>query len=106
MSFLSNLFGGNNQNEELLSIIQEGAFLVDVREPSEVATGGVVGAVNIPMGSVASNLKEFEGKSHIVVFCRSGNRSGQVKTFLNQNGFTNVTNGGTWEDINSILNKI
>jgi rhodanese-related sulfurtransferase len=44
-------------------------------------------------------------KENIVVFCRSGNRSGQAKSILEQNGFVNVTNGGTWQDVNTILKK-
>jgi hypothetical protein len=39
-------------------------------------------------------------------FARSGNRSGQAKSILEQNGFVNVTNGGTWQDVNTILKKI
>jgi phage shock protein E len=54
---------------------------------------------------VLANIDAFKDKEHIVVFCRSGNRSGQAKVMLEQNGFTNVTNGGTWQDVNSILNN-
>ncbi len=98
MGFLDKFFGNNNNNE-LATIVSEGAFLVDVREPAEVAEGSVKGAVNIPLGSVLTNLSTFKNKKHIVVFCRSGNRSGQAKVMLQQNGFTNVTNGGTWQDV-------
>jgi phage shock protein E len=104
MGILDKIFGNNN-NDALAALITEGTFLVDVREPAEVAEGGVNGAVNIPLGSVLANLDAFKDKEHIVVFCRSGNRSGQAKVILEQNGFTNVTNGGTWQDVNSIVNK-
>jgi rhodanese-related sulfurtransferase len=50
-------------------------------------------------------LSKFKAKENIVVFCRSGNRSGQAKSILEQNGFSNVTNGGTWQDINAVINK-
>jgi phage shock protein E len=104
MGILDKIFG-NNDNEALAELIIEGAFLVDVREPAEVAEGGVNGAVNIPLGNILANINAFKNKEHIVVFCRSGNRSGQAKAILEQNGFTNVTNGGTWQDVNSILNN-
>jgi rhodanese-related sulfurtransferase len=103
MGFFSNIMGGNSSNEKLSSIIQEGAFLVDVRSPSEFASGSVKGAVNIPLDSVTQQIKKFEGKKHIVVFCRSGNRSGQAKQILEQNGFNNVTNGGTWENVKNLI---
>ena len=104
MSLFQNVFGGG-QTANLKAIIEQGAFLVDVREPGEFAGGTAKGAVNIPLGSVAAELKKFKGKENIVVFCRSGNRSGQAKTILEQNGFKNVVNGGTWEEVNQVLKK-
>lgn len=96
---------GGGENPELEKIVKSGAYLVDVRTPEEFSAGHVKGSVNIPLDKIPQSLEKFKGKSHIVVFCRSGNRSGQAKAFLNQNGFGNVTNGGTWQDINSILNS-
>ncbi len=98
-------FMGGGANPELAAIVKNGAYLVDVRTPEEFAAGHVKGSVNIPLDQLAQHLDKFKGKSHIVVFCRSGNRSGQAKAFLNQQGFTNVINGGAWEDINAILNS-
>lgn len=97
-SFLGNLFGQADKGE-LSQLIKGGAFLVDVRTPEEFAEGSVAGAVNIPLSEVPNQLKQFEGKKNIVVFCRSGNRSGKVKNILEQNGFKNVFNGGTWQQV-------
>ncbi|MDP1763881.1 MAG: rhodanese-like domain-containing protein [Sediminibacterium sp.] len=102
MGLFQNLFGGG-QTADLKIIIEQGAFLVDVREPGEFADGTAKGAVNIPLGSVATQLVKFKGKDSIVVFCRSGNRSGQAKTILEQNGFKNIVNGGTWENVNQFV---
>lgn len=44
-------------------------------------------------------MDKFKNKDHIVVFCRSGNRSGQAQSILEQNGFNNVTNGGTVDTV-------
>jgi phage shock protein E len=88
---------------DLRSIIDEGAFLVDVRSPGEFSSGHVKGSVNIPLDSVPGQLAKFKGKKNIIVFCRSGNRSGQAKLILTQNGFTNVINGGTWEQVNQFV---
>ena len=104
MGIFNNIFGGNT-NENLSKLVNEGAFLVDVRTPEEFAEGNVKESINIPLDQVAVNLDKFKGKENIVVFCRSGNRSGQAKNILEQNGFTNVTNGGTWQDINDVINK-
>ncbi|WP_395046455.1 rhodanese-like domain-containing protein [Flavobacterium sp.] len=104
MGIFTTIFGGNN-NENLATLVKEGAFLVDVRSPDEFAEGNVKGSTNIPLDQIAVNLDKFKGKENIVVFCRSGNRSGQAKSILEQNGFVNVTNGGTWQDVNTILKK-
>lgn len=102
MGLLQDLFG-RGQTANLKNIIEQGAFLVDVREPGEFSEGSVKGAVNIPLGSVATDLNKFKGKGNIVVFCRSGNRSGQAKTILEQNGIKNVVNGGNWEDVKQFV---
>lgn len=104
MGIFSNVFGGNS-NEKLVKLVKEGAFLIDVRTPSEFTEGNVQGSTNIPLDQIAANLDKFKGNENIVVFCRSGNRSGQAKSILEQNGFANVTNGGTWQDINNIVKK-
>ena len=85
--------------------IKEGAFLVDVRTEAEFAEGQVDRSTNIPLDQVSSQLNQFKGKEQIVVFCRSGNRSGQAKMILEQNGFKNVINGGTWQEVKEAISK-
>ena len=102
MGLFSNLFGGG-ATANLKSIIDDGAFLVDVRRPDEFAEGHVIGSVNIPLDIVLTDLAKFKNKKNIVVFCRSGNRSGQAKTILEANGISNVTNGGSWEEVNQFV---
>lgn len=79
--------------------IPTNAFLVDVRTPSEFSGGSAPNAVNIPLDEVEANLSKFKGHESIVVFCRSGNRSGKAKDILEKNGYQNVINGGTWKSV-------
>lgn len=102
MNIFSQLFGGS-QPVDLKPIIEEGAYLVDVRTPGEFSQGHVKGSVNIPLDSIPAQLAKFKDKKNIVVFCRSGSRSSQAKIILEQNGFSNVINGGTWEDVNQYV---
>ncbi|MBK7231596.1 MAG: rhodanese-like domain-containing protein [Saprospiraceae bacterium] len=104
MGFFSSLFGMGNDSVNLAELIKKGAFLVDVRTSGEFAGGSVKGAVNIPLDAIASNLKKFKGKENVIVFCRSGARSGQAKTLLNQNGIQNVYNGGAWDEVARLVN--
>lgn len=102
MGFFSAMFG-TTDNTKLSEAIQEGAFLVDVRSAGEFASGSVKGAVNVPLDRVGSQLAKFKGKKNIVVFCRSGNRSSQAKGILEQNGFQNVINGGTYQNVSQYI---
>jgi len=101
-NLLKNLFGQPDEGA-LNAAIQEGAYLVDVRTPAEFVQGSVKGAVNIPLDQLQKKLDAFKGKKNIVVFCRSGNRSNQAKAILEQNGFTNVINGGTWQNVSALV---
>jgi rhodanese-related sulfurtransferase len=101
---LKNMFGKKDDNA-LAEIINDGAFLVDVRSPMEFASEKVKGSVNIPVDQIQNHLAKFKGKNNIVVFCRSGARSSQAKAILERNGITNVTNGGTWHNVATLLTK-
>lgn len=92
-------------NSNLKEAVKNGTFLVDVRTPAEVSGGSVKGAVNIPLDKVQSQLSKFKKKKNIVVIYRSGNRSSKAKSILESNGFQNVINGGTWENVNQIVNQ-
>lgn len=83
--------------------IEKGAFLVDVRTPEEFAEGSVKGAVNIPLDQVESRVNEFKGKSSVIVFCRTGNRSEQAIEILEKNGIKNIENGINAENIEKEL---
>ena len=70
---------------------QEGAFLLDVRQPEEWDEYHATGATLIPLGELASRLDEVPSDREIVVICRSGNRSQEGRDILLANGFTAVT---------------
>ncbi|MFM6925988.1 MAG: rhodanese-like domain-containing protein [Ferruginibacter sp.] len=102
MNLFQRLFG-SAPAVDLKTIISEGAFLVDVRTPGEFNSGHVKGSVNIPLDSLPNQLAKFKNKKNIIVFCRSGMRSSQAKNILQQNGFTNVINGGTWNNVSQFV---
>ena len=76
--------------------------LVDVRELNEREFTNI-GGDHIIMGSVPQNVDKFNKDKDVIVYCRSGNRSGQVIRFLETNhGFEKLYNlkGGilAWSD--------
>ena len=79
---------------------QEGLTLIDVREPFEFAMGHAEGAINIPLGSLPANIDRIrQMKQPVVLYCRSGNRSGQAEAFLRNCGVTQAYNAGGLEEV-------
>jgi phage shock protein E len=64
-------------------------FLLDVRSPAEFAAGHLPGAVNIPHGDLAARITELSTarERDVVVYCRTGVRSGQALEVLDKAGF-------------------
>ena len=76
--------------------------LIDVREPSEFATGYIFGAQLIPLNTIESTIENMitNKDTKIFVYCRSGNRSAQAAQILANLGYTNVFDIGgiiDWE---------
>ena len=71
------------------------AFLLDVREPVELAVESVPGAVNIPLGQLRSRLAELPKEREIHVICRSAQRAYYATQLLQQHGFkaSNIAGG-------------
>lgn len=82
--------------EEVKSRLDNGEalHLIDVREPHEHAEFNIGGQL-VPLGKIQTmqveeldDLKEEE----VILYCRSGNRSGQAATILDMLGFKNTKN--------------
>ncbi|HXK61741.1 MAG TPA: rhodanese-like domain-containing protein, partial [Acidobacteriota bacterium] len=80
--------------------IPESAFILDVREPSEVSEGVIPGAEMIPLGHLRARLSELPKDRLIVTTCRVGLRGYLAERILRQNGFNaaNLSGGlNTWK---------
>lgn len=103
-------FSTNSINKFKMTTLKEliknpSTVLVDVRSPWEYEMEHIPGAKNIPLEDVTANLEEFRSfKQPVVLYCRSGNRSGMALTILKQQGVTDVYNGGGYGDLKSLLN--
>jgi phage shock protein E len=79
---------GDVSGPEARQLVQAGARLVDVRTPGEFAAGHIPGAINIPLQQLDSRLGELQPMdSAVVVYCRSGHRSGNAARRLKTAGF-------------------
>ena len=77
--------------------------VVDVRNTWEYKKGDVNNAVNIPLNEIPARIEEFRKlNGPVILYCRSGNRSGAAVNILRQAGITNVHNGGGIFDMQKI----
>lgn len=76
---------------EASTLRDKGAFILDVREPSEWQQFHIPGATLIPLGSLPNRLNEVPKDRQVVVVCRTGHRSAQGRDILLNAGYTQVT---------------
>lgn len=87
------------------------AVVIDVREAAEYAAGHLLSAKHIPLGQLASRLKELDKfkERPILITCASGSRSGSAQSLLKKNGFKEAVNlkGGieAWQQASLPLEK-
>jgi len=85
------------------SMVEQGALLLDVREPDEYAGVHVPNATLIPLGQLSLRMTEIAAYKDkpIMVICRSGRRSAKAVVLLQEAGYSKVSNvaGGmnAWE---------
>ena len=92
--------------EELKNRLDKGEtpHLLDVREDYERAEFNI-GGTHLPLGTIQTmQFDDIENwkNDEVIVYCRSGNRSGMASLFMEQVGFKNAVNltGGmlAWQD--------
>lgn len=73
-------------------ILEENAFVLDVRTPDEVSDGIIEGAtvLNILGDEFLERYGELPKDKTIYVYCRSGNRSRKAVAFLKNKGYDSI----------------
>ncbi|MDZ7875431.1 MAG: rhodanese-like domain-containing protein [Rhizobium sp.] len=75
-------------------LLGEGALLVDVREPAEVAQVGFAGCevINIPLSEFEARWREVPHDRDVILACAIGERSLKATYFLMYQGYDRVAN--------------
>lgn len=86
----------NISPEEVKSRLDKGEKLnlIDVRRPDETAEYSI-GGTALPLGNIQNmQIEDIEGlkNEEVILYCRSGNRSGVAAMILEQAGFSNTKN--------------
>jgi phage shock protein E len=83
---------------------QKNATVIDVRNEWEYAENHIAHAVNIPLDQIPAQLQELKKlNGPVILYCRSGARSGVATGLLKQAGITDVFNGGGIADIQKLI---
>jgi len=98
--FISVLCGQSAANEKDY-VFDENSIIIDVRTEKEYNGGHLSNSTNIPHGEIKEKIEEHvKGKEkEIVLYCRTGRRSGIVEKILNEMGYVNVINAGAYEKL-------
>ncbi len=81
------------ETEQIRQAVSDGAVLVDVRTPTEFQRGHLDGAMNIPLNELMKGAGQVGKRNRpVVVYCRSGARSGMAVSYLRQAGFQRAHN--------------
>lgn len=73
-------------------LVENDAFIIDVREEDEFAEGHLINAKNIPLSQLRDRLDEIPRDQAVYLHCRSSQRSYNAVMALQGNGFDNVYN--------------
>ncbi len=89
--FMAAVSGGKDASD-----LPEGACLIDVRTHSEYISGHIEGAINIPLDRFNHDIQRVVADKNcpVILYCRSGARSGHALSVMQQLGYHHVFNGG------------
>ena len=78
--------------EEYLELIKQNHQIIDVRTPNEFENGHIENAVNIDFKAAdfIENISALNKNKTLLIYCRSGNRSGKAAKIMDSLGFTKI----------------
>jgi adenylyltransferase/sulfurtransferase len=71
---------------------QTNICLVDVREPVEHDVASISGSILVPLATVPEQAGQWSKDQEIYLHCKAGGRSARAAKYLQDQGFTHVTN--------------
>lgn len=78
--------------DKVRELVENGAFIVDVREAYEYKGSHIKGSVNIPLSRLRSSITEIPKDKPVYLLCRTGQRSYNAVMALQNLGYDNVYN--------------
>lgn len=96
--FLRKIISGDS--ESLTDALKQGGTVIDVRSPTEFASGSVSGAINIPHMEIHKQKKVLDkAQQPLILCCASGMRSALALKDVQSLGFSSAINAKTWRRV-------
>lgn len=77
---------------DVRKLVEEDAYILDVREPHEYEAGHVVNAINLPLSQLRERMNEVPKDRPVYLYCRSSQRSYNALMALQHKGWDNLYN--------------
>ncbi len=84
------LAGATVNTLQATRLINDGAVVLDVREPAEFSAGHLANSRNIPTGELDRRVAELPAGKPVVVVCASGSRAARAAAALRKTGRADV----------------
>ena len=91
----SNLLNGDFKQvniDKVRELVENNAYIVDVRERGEYENGHIKNSVNIPLSEIRQRINEIPKDRIVYLHCRTGQRSYNAALALQNLGFNNIYN--------------
>ena len=79
--------------------------IIDVRTEDEFMIENSNHSINIVLDQIPDNVNEIAKMQPVVLCCAAGVRSEQAVNFLKDNGLIQVYNGGSWNNVQTMLDS-
>jgi len=88
-------------------VIDENSQVIDVRTEQEYKEGHLKNAINIPHVEIKNKINEYvnDKDQKIILYCRSGRRSGIAEKILKEMGYKNALNAGAYAELKKKENE-
>lgn len=104
MSLFSFLGFGNGKIRDAL---RNNGVIIDVRTAQEFDHGHIPKAINIPVDRMNISAERIKAmKRPVVLCCNSGARSSTALQVLKSKGLKEVYNGGSWQNVLKVLERL
>lgn len=91
----TNLLSGSYKQvhfSKMRELVENGEYILDVRERNEYEDGHIHGAINIPLSEIRDRIDEIPRDKEVFIHCKSGQRSYNACLLLQHLGYKTVYN--------------